>query len=252
MLLKNKSAVIYGAAGAVGGAVSRAFAREGARVFLAGRTRAPLEKLAREIETGGGTAAVGVVDALDEDAVERHLDGIVAATGGLDISFNLVSMGDPEEHPEGQGTPLVELPLADFLEPVTTWTRTQFLTARAAGRRMAARGRGVILMISTPTAVAGFPLVGGFGSACASGEALSRQLAAELGPDGVRVVCLRSAGSPDAPGVKRVWKLHADAAGMSLKEWTDKLASTATLQRMPALEEVANAAVLLASDRAAP
>ena len=66
MLLRNKRAVIYGGGGAIGGAVARAFAREGARVFLAGRTLAKLEHVARDISSAGGKAAIAEVDALDD------------------------------------------------------------------------------------------------------------------------------------------------------------------------------------------
>ena len=58
MLLDNKSAVIYGGGGSIGGAVARAFAREGSRVFLAGRTRATLEEVAEAIRATGGAAEI--------------------------------------------------------------------------------------------------------------------------------------------------------------------------------------------------
>jgi 3-oxoacyl-[acyl-carrier protein] reductase len=68
MLVENKNAVIYGGGGAIGGAAARAFAREGARVFLAGRTLQSLEEVAEEIHSAGGMAEAAVLDALDERA----------------------------------------------------------------------------------------------------------------------------------------------------------------------------------------
>src|SRR5256712_9324483 len=94
MLLKNKNAVIYGAGGAIGGAVARAFAREGAKVFLGGRTVARLDAVAEEIRSRGGMAESAQVDALDERAVDEHADGVAAKAGSIDISFNLISQGD--------------------------------------------------------------------------------------------------------------------------------------------------------------
>ena len=133
MLLDGKNAVIYGGGGSIGGAVARAFAREGSRVHLAGRTLEPLEAVAGQIRAAGGTAQTAQVDALDEQAVNQHADAVAEGAGSLDISFNLVSHGDV------QGIPLVELSLDDFVRPVVTAVRTQFLTARAAARHMTRR-----------------------------------------------------------------------------------------------------------------
>src|SRR6185312_11446733 len=99
VLLEHKNAVVYGAGGSIGGAVSRAFAREGARVFLAGRTSATLETVAEAIRSAGGSAQIAEVDALDEQAVDEHADAVAADAGGIDISFNLIT------HPFTHGTP---------------------------------------------------------------------------------------------------------------------------------------------------
>src|SRR5947209_6153776 len=138
MLLENKVAVIYGAGGAIGGAVARAFAREGARVFLAGRTAAKLDTLAGEIRLNGGLADTAVVDALEERAIDEFVDAVVNRAGQVDISFNLISLGDVQR-------PLTELSVDDFIQPIATAMRTQFLTTRAAARHMVKRETGVIL-----------------------------------------------------------------------------------------------------------
>jgi 3-oxoacyl-[acyl-carrier protein] reductase len=175
MLLENKNAVIYGGGGSVGGAVARAFAREGAKVFLAGRTMAALDAVAQEIAATGAVAETARVDALDERAIEEHIGAVAAKAGGIDVSFNAISIRDV------QGIPLVELSREDFSLPIVTGTTTHFLTARAAARRMVERGSGVILTLSASAApVAGSPEpgrgMGGFGVACAAIEALSRRL----------------------------------------------------------------------------
>src|SRR6185369_1425286 len=138
MLLENKVAVIYGAGGPIGGAVARAFAREGARVFLAGRTKAKLDKLADQIRSNGGVADSAVVDALDERTVDEYVDTVVEQAGYIDISFNLISLGDVQE-------PLTEISVEDFTRPITTAMRAQFLTTKAAARHMVKRRTGVIL-----------------------------------------------------------------------------------------------------------
>ncbi|GER91499.1 short-chain dehydrogenase [Dictyobacter vulcani] len=243
MLLENKHAVIYGAGGAVGSAVALAFAREGARVFLVGRTLAPLEKVAQEISAAGGLAEIAQVDALDEQAVASYLDEIISNFGWIDISFNAVGLDDIH------GTPLVEMAQEDFALPTVRAITTHFVTATAAARYMAKNGSGVILAI-TAIAGQGSSNVGGFGVACVAIEGFCRQLAAEMGSQGVRVVCLRSAGSPDAPGVDEVFHLHAERAGLSREAFEARVAASTMLKRLPRLAEVADMAVLMASDRA--
>jgi NAD(P)-dependent dehydrogenase (short-subunit alcohol dehydrogenase family) len=156
-LLQDKSAVIYGASGAVGSAVARVFAQEGARVFLTGRKPEAVEALAKEIVTAGGRAEAAQVDALDEQAVEAHLDNVMKSARSVDVSFN--AMGIPQQGI--QGIPLAELPVDSFMLPVVAYTRGQFLTARAAGRRMVQQRSGVILMHTPEPARLGAPLVGG-------------------------------------------------------------------------------------------
>jgi len=245
MLLEKKSAVIYGAGGDVGGAFARAFAREGARVFLVGRTLAPLEALADEIRKGGGKAEAAQVDALDEVAVERHMDEVLQRAGSIDISFNVIGIAYV------QGTPLIEMKLEEFTKGITDVMRTQFLTMTAAGRQMSRQGRGVILAITATPAGRFVPTnSGNFGVACAAIENLCRQMAGELGPRGVRVVCLRSAGSPDAPGLDAFFRRLADRIGVSREALEADLAKSTMLKRMPKIAEVANTAAMMASDYA--
>ena len=144
MLLKDKVAVVYGGGGAIGGAAARAFAGEGARMFLAGRTLAKLEKVAADIRAAGGRAETAELDALDEAAVDRHADAVAAKAGGIDVSLNAVGIMHV------QGTPFAELSLQDFEHPIAAYTRTNFLTAKAVSRHMVKRGSGVILTLSTP------------------------------------------------------------------------------------------------------
>ena len=144
MLLENKNAVIYGGGGAIGGAVALAFAREGARVFLAGRTRAKLEAVAQDISVAGGVAETAEVDALDEQAVDRHADAVAAKVGGIDIALNAVGILHV------QGTPFAELSFEDYAHPLAAYTRTNFITAKAVARHMVKQRSGVILTLSRP------------------------------------------------------------------------------------------------------
>jgi NAD(P)-dependent dehydrogenase (short-subunit alcohol dehydrogenase family) len=254
MLLENKNAVVYGGGGAIGGAVARAFAREGARVFLAGRTLASLDAVAGEIRARGGWAETAAVDALDEKAVEEHADAVVKSAGSVDVSFNAISIrGDL------QGTALIDMTLSDFALPISIGTTAHFLTARAAGRRMAERGSGVILTLSTPApALSGrdrrFHRTGGLGPACAAIRELTKQLAGELGPQGVRAVCLMPDAIPEAwlgdPQDGPTVPGEEDSTGADARRALAYMQDGTLLGRLPRLQEVANAAAFIASDRA--
>jgi NADP-dependent 3-hydroxy acid dehydrogenase YdfG len=150
VLLKDKTAIIYGAAGAAGSAVASNFAREGARVFLTGRNVEALAAVAKGIAAAGGVVETAPVDALDEQEVERHADTVAKKAGGIDISFNAI--GIPQQGI--QGIPLVQLSAESFALPIASYTRSHFLTARAAARRMVERRSGVILMHSPPVSLA--------------------------------------------------------------------------------------------------
>lgn len=242
MLLENKTAVIYGAGGAIGGAVARAFAREGAKVFLAGRTLAKLDAVAKDITAAGGAAETAQVDALDENSIDKHADAVVKKAGGIDISFNAIGIEDI------QGTRLVDMPLNDFTHPIMIAMQTQFLTTRAAARYMVKKGSGVIMAITATPARMAIPLVGGFGVACAAIEGLCRQLASEVGSQGVRVVCLRSTGSPESIGDSL--DQHADGTGMTRAEFIATLEEMTLLKRLASLAEVGNVAALMVSEYA--
>jgi 3-oxoacyl-[acyl-carrier protein] reductase len=246
VLLENKNAVVYGGGGRVGGAVARAFAREGAKVFLAGRTLATMDEVAREITAAGGEAETAQLDALDEKAVDEHADAVAGRAGGIDVSFNAIGHGDVH------GPPLIDMPFEDFVRPIMTAMRAQFLTSRAAARHMVERGSGVILAITAATARMAIPNVGGTGVTFDAIESLSRQWASELGPRGVRVVWLRATGLPEA--IARIDRFPdygtRGGEGMTRAELIAWLQGKTMLNRLTSLAEVGNVAAFLASDRA--
>ena len=245
LLLHNKSTIVYGAGGGIGSGVALEFARQGARLFLAGRTLAPLQRVAAQVTALGAQAEVAVVDALDEEAVERHADGVVAAAGGIDVSINLISRGDV------QGTPLTDMTPEDLMAPVLTGLRTNFLTARAAARRMARRGSGVILTVTSGSSRGAHPLMGGTGPADAAIESLLRYLAAEAGPQGVRVLGLWTAGVPETFALEHDTNPARRAIGITAEQIEAMIGPRTMLGRAPRLAQVAQSIAFLASDRAA-
>jgi enoyl-[acyl-carrier-protein] reductase (NADH) len=224
--------------------VARAFAREGAGVFLAGRSREALQAVAREIVAEGGTAETAEVDALDEAAVDEHADAVARAAGAIDISFNTISHGDVH------GEPMVDMSYEDFARPITVATRSLFLTGRAAARHMVPRGSGVIMAITASTSFQSLPEVGGTGVAFDAIESQCRAWAAELGPSGVRVLWLRSTGLPEALADIDLFPAYGMPAPMTKEELIEWNRAKTMLKRLTTLEELGRAAAFAASDLA--
>jgi NAD(P)-dependent dehydrogenase (short-subunit alcohol dehydrogenase family) len=245
MMLKDKVAVIYGAGGAIGGAVARAFATEGASLFLTGRRLASVEAVARNVASAGGAAEAAEVDALDEQAVDEHLQAVTDKASRVDISFNAIGIPNPKLR-----VPLVELDVERFSLPIATYTTSYFLTARLAARRMVANRSGVIMTVTSTPSRTGVPLIGGGGPAMAAIEALTRGLSAELAPQGIRVVGLRPQGMPETDRIKESFELYAEASGMTWEQFHEVLAAATHTRRLSTLAELANVAVFMASDRA--
>lgn len=234
MLLNGRNAVVYGGGGSIGGAAARAFAREGARVFLAGRNPEPLEAVAEQIRDAGGLVETAVLDALNQHAVNEHADDVAASAGSVDISLNVIQHGDV------QGTPMSAMYLEDYLRPVSTAVQTTFITAQAAARHMMEQKSGVILAFGGSGTQGAGQYLGGLITAFEAIEAMRRQLAVELGPHGIRVVTLRSGGIPESlpPGME------------GGKEIAEAIREATMLKRAATLEDVGNAAVFAASDMA--
>jgi len=234
MLLEDKTAVVYGGGGSIGGAVARAFAREGARVFLAGRTQATLDAVAGEIRAAGGSVETAVVDALDERSVDEHTDSVAAQAGAIDVSFNLIT------HPHTHGVPFAEMSVDDYTAPVETAVRTFFLTARAAARHMIPRGSGVILVFGGSGEPMRDYFIGGTQLAFDAHESMRRQLSAELGRHGIRVVTLKTGGVPET--------IPAGFEGRD--EIVDGIVGQTMLGYGATLADVGDVAAFVASDRA--
>jgi NAD(P)-dependent dehydrogenase (short-subunit alcohol dehydrogenase family) len=245
MLLEDKTAVIYGAGGAIGAAVARAYAREGARLFLTGRSAAQVDAVAEVVVAAGGVAATAEVDALDERAVEEHLGTVVERAGGVDISFNAVGPG-----PAPHRLPLTQLDRDAFARPIAFYTGANFITATAAARHMSGRGSGVIVTLTAVPGRMPANLLGGSGPAWAAVEAFSRSLALEVGPAGVRVVCLRSHAIPETPLIEENFATAGSAAGVTAAQFRATVEQGTLLKRLPTLAEVADTAAFYASDRA--
>jgi NAD(P)-dependent dehydrogenase (short-subunit alcohol dehydrogenase family) len=240
-MLQNKNAVIYGAGGSLGGAIAKALAAAGARVFLTGRTLQSLQKVADEIIAAGGRTEVAQVDAFNEAAVNDHLKKMVQQAGSVDISFNATASKVV------QNIPLTSMSVDDYITPLTLMTQTRFLTAIAAGKIMMQQRSGVILSLTATPGGIGYPYTGGFAPACTAIETLAQNLGSELGVYGVRVVNIRSGGSPDS----KVFKDAIEQAPQEMEQVLTKMKADTMLKKMPLMQDIANVAVFLCSELAA-
>jgi NAD(P)-dependent dehydrogenase (short-subunit alcohol dehydrogenase family) len=241
--LNNKVAVVYGD-GTTGAAMAKAFAREGATVFLTGRTVTKLKTIASEITSNGGAIKITRLDALDEQAVETHIAETVKKAGRIDISYNAI--GIPQTGI--QGIPLTELSLESFMLPLTTYPQSHFITAKAAVKHMVKQGHGVVIMHTPTPGKISQPFVGGMPLAWAAIEALCRSLSVEYGPHGVRAVCLHTTAIPETPLIDEVYGIHGKANGSTYEQFHTAMEGRTHRRRLTTLDELTNAAVFVASD----
>jgi NAD(P)-dependent dehydrogenase (short-subunit alcohol dehydrogenase family) len=171
--------------------------------------------------------------------VEEH----AASVGRIDVSFNLITRGDV------QGTPLIEMTADQLNRAVTTGLTSTFITARAAARRMVDQGSGVILGLTSGSARGAQPGMGSTGPADAATEAFLRYLAAEIGPAGVRVLGIYTAGVAETLSAEKMAKVNPALAGVDPEMIIQGLSAATMLRRAPALAQVAEVAAFLASDR---
>ncbi len=238
--LENRNTVIYGGGGSLGSAIAKALARARANVFLAGRNLTSVKQVADEIVAAGGRAEAVTVDATNRSEVDSLTEKITRTVGTLDLSVCVI------DYQVVQNIPLVTMSLEDFMRPITIAMQSHFLTATAAGKIMMKQRSGVILSLTATPGGIGYPFTAGFAPACSAIECFSRNLASELGPYGVRIVNIRSGGSPDS----QVFKQARDRDPQGMETVLRGMEDDTMLKRLPLMDDVANTAVFLASDLA--
>jgi NAD(P)-dependent dehydrogenase (short-subunit alcohol dehydrogenase family) len=246
-ILQNKHAVVFGAGGSIGAAVAKEFAAEGAEVFLAGRTKSNVEEVTKQIRTGGGRAHAAVIDALYDAAVRDYIDGIVKQTGSIDVVFN--AMG-PLVQEYGNGKYAVDLAIEEFMRSLTTIAKSQFITAREAARRMVKQHSGVIIFLTGSPARGHVEGATAIGAAFGAIESLMENLAVEVSPAGVRVVCLRTTANTDSRTIQQTMDTLASKMNVTKDQMIARMASLNFLKVPASISDTAKAAAFLASDRA--
>src|SRR5215469_639567 len=246
-ILQGKHAVVFGAGGSFGSVVAREFAAEGADVFLSGRSKPGLEEVAQQITADGGVAHVAVIDAEDPDAVDAYIDGIKGEAGSIDVVFNLVG---PRLKEYGGGKPATQLTVDEFMAPLVRLVKSQFITSRAAARQMIQQGSGVILFVTGSPARPHTPAATAIGAAFGAIENLTRNLAQDVSPRGVRVVCVRTAATPETRTIQELQASMTAATGIAQEQVLKTLADMTLLKVSPTIADMARAAAFAASDNA--
>lgn len=229
MRLKDKTAIVTGGASGIGRAIAVRFAAEGARVVVDDVNDAGGEQTAKVIREGGGEAFYVHCDVSKTDEVARALQATIDAYGDPQILVNS-AICSREAIFENRWAPIVEIGL------LGTW---QFIQAVLPG--MQKMGTGSIVNISSVNALMGFGHEHVYSGAKAAMIGLSRSLCGEVGKHGIRVNCI-------CPGtiLTDIWKpLIERDRGL-----VDRLKALYPLGRLGQPEDIANAALFLASDEA--
>ncbi|HLQ44912.1 MAG TPA: SDR family oxidoreductase [Planctomycetaceae bacterium] len=246
-MLQGKRAVIFGAGGSIGAAVASEFAAEGAEVFLAGRTRSNVEAVAQRIGKAGHRAHAVVIDALDDAAVNTYVDGVVGDAGQIDIVFTAVG---PLANEYGNTKHATDLTIDEFMLPLTTVVKSQFIAARAAARHMIKQRSGVIVFLTGSPARGHVEGATAIGTAFGAIESLTENLAVEVSPFGVRVVCLRTTANTDSRTMQQTMDAVVSKMQITKEQALAGMANLNFLKVPATVSDTAKAAVLLASDRA--
>jgi NAD(P)-dependent dehydrogenase (short-subunit alcohol dehydrogenase family) len=246
-ILQGKHAIVFGAGGSIGAAVAKEFACAGAEVFLSGRNQSNVEAVTRQITAAGGRAHSAVIDALDDKAVNQYIDGVASQTGSIDIVFNAVG---PLVHEYGNTKNATDLAIEEFMVPVTTVLKSQFITARAAARHMVTQHSGVIIFLTGSPARGHVPGATAIGAAFGAIESLMENLAVEVSPAGVRAVCLRTTANTDSRTIQETVEALASKVHITKDQAMAGMANLNFLKRPASVSDTARTAVLLASEHA--
>jgi NAD(P)-dependent dehydrogenase (short-subunit alcohol dehydrogenase family) len=246
-ILTGKHAIVFGAGGTIGAAVASEFAAAGAEVFLSGRTKSTVEAVATHITSNGGRAHAAVVDTLDDVVVNDYICSIVNETGKIDI---VLDAAGPLAQEYGNTKMAVDLPIEEFMVPLETMVRSRFITARAAARQMIKQHAGVIVLVTGSPARPHVPGATAIGAAFSAMENLTQNLAFEVSPFGVRVVCIRTVANVDSRSIQDTMGFLVRQFNITPDQAVAQIAQSNFLKIPATVQDTANAAVLVASDRA--
>lgn len=232
-VLQNKVAIVTGASSGIGYATAKLFAAQGAKVILGARRGTLLNTLAQDIADHGGEAVVLAGDVNNEDYAQALVDLAVSQFGGLDIAFNNAGILG------AMGVDSTELSLDEWNNTLSTNLTGAFLGAKHQLRQMIKQSGGSIIFTSSFVGYTiGLPQKAAYAASKAGMIGLTQALAVEFGAQGIRVNALLPGGT-DTPAGREF---------ANSPEIIEFVKSIHALKRMAAPEEIARAALFLASD----
>ena len=242
MLLNDKHVLVFAATGAIGSVVAQKFASEGAHVWLSGRNEPALKELLAGIERADGKGSMHIVDATDAQAVEAYVNEVAQTAGRVDAVFNAIGLPPAAFGiPAPSTTQEVEL----FLKPLHVILASTFLTSRAVAAQMQQQKSGSIVTLSATLSAMTAGAMAGISATYGAIEALTRSLAGEFGPAGVRVNCVRADAMPETRTIQETFAAQARLFGITME---DLLTFHNPLRRPISIAETAATAAFLASD----
>ena len=242
MDLKDKTAAVFAANGAIGSAVSTELAARGAKVFISGRDEVALAELAKRIDATG----FAMVDATNETQVSNWLKEVVKDGNKLDLVFNAIG---PRASLASYGRSASQLTMKDFMFPIELIVGSQFLTARVAAEHMIKQGHGAVVFLSATLSGQFIPFMAGITATCGAIEAGMRSLAAEYGPAGVRMNCVRAGGIPETRTIQETMVEMSKTTGQPVEETGEPTIGNVSA-RAVTVAETANTVAFVGSDSA--
>ncbi|SLN55176.1 glucose 1-dehydrogenase [Oceanibacterium hippocampi] len=239
MRLKGKVAIVTGAGSGFGEGIARRFAREGAHVVVCDMNAEAAERVAATLRSAGGSATASATDVTDGAAIQAMVDRTVAEQGGLDIMVN--NAGVPQRN-----GPMLDVPEEVFDRIFEVNVKSIYLTSKAVVPALRKRGGGAIINTASTAALSPRPGLTWYNASKGAVVTMTKSMAVELAADQIRVTCL-------CP-VVALTGMTAEFMGGSEKDTPEmraKFLATIPLGRMSTPEDLANAALYLASDEAA-
>ena len=240
MLLKDKVAIITGAASGIGKATAITFGREGAKVMCADLNADGAEAVARQIADTGGEAASVKVDVIQEADVQRMIQDTVTRWGRLDVIYNNAGIGT--------GAPITQMPTEEWDRIIDINLRGVFFGTKYAILEMLKTGGGAIVNTASDAGLMGTPMLSAYCASKGGVVMFTKATAAEWARMGIRINCV-------CPGVIQTPILDpmlvmAKSAGVTEEQVWQRMGKAHPIGRVGQPEEVAEAVAWLASDRA--
>ncbi|MGH9431381.1 MAG: SDR family NAD(P)-dependent oxidoreductase [Terriglobia bacterium] len=240
--IAGQVAIVTGAAGGIGSAISRTLLEAGAQVALAGRDMQALRKMAVALSDDRERTMAVRADVRSETQIRRMANAVIERFGKIDILVNNAGARGPT-------IPVTELSLTDWQDVFDTNLTGAFLCARECLRHMAERREGKIINIASVVAHMAYPLRASYSASKSGMVNLTLTLAQEMGPFNIRVNAILP-GPVEVPALEKVIVARAKTLGVSLEEARRRFMRPSALGRLVTPQEIGSLVLFLSSEDA--